>query len=248
MNLADLPTFHEKDIHTLKADLQSKCEQYSIVKFEPEDIIELLEDGESPDWVAEQLQDNIPQPELESFRQLLNDIQQLLGPIESEPDDADVDVGEETVQAEMDDSSEAATIPTDLSQIDFSQIDLSELGDMVPGGMTLPQGIDMKQVEQLLKSPQGQFMADFSLFVQEKGIDVHSMNDPKKMQALEAEWRETPSPTFGGRTPAEMLAENPSLMPQKVGTYRREEPRIGRNDPCPCGSGKKYKKCCGRRK
>jgi len=28
--------------------------------------------------------------------------------------------------------------------------------------------------------------------------------------------------------------------------YRREEPKIGRNDPCSCGSGKKYKKCCGR--
>jgi len=28
----------------------------------------------------------------------------------------------------------------------------------------------------------------------------------------------------------------------------REEPKIGRNDPCPCGSGKKYKKCCGRGK
>jgi len=26
----------------------------------------------------------------------------------------------------------------------------------------------------------------------------------------------------------------------------RQEPKIGRNDPCPCGSGKKYKKCCGR--
>jgi len=25
---------------------------------------------------------------------------------------------------------------------------------------------------------------------------------------------------------------------------RRSEPRVGRNDPCPCGSGKKYKKCC----
>ena len=25
---------------------------------------------------------------------------------------------------------------------------------------------------------------------------------------------------------------------------RREGPRVGRNDPCPCGSGKKYKKCC----
>ncbi|NOR17519.1 hypothetical protein GQ543_07420, partial [candidate division WOR-3 bacterium] len=22
--------------------------------------------------------------------------------------------------------------------------------------------------------------------------------------------------------------------------------KVGRNDPCPCGSGKKYKKCCGR--
>ena len=27
--------------------------------------------------------------------------------------------------------------------------------------------------------------------------------------------------------------------------YRREAAKIGRNDPCPCGSGKKYKKCCG---
>ena len=26
----------------------------------------------------------------------------------------------------------------------------------------------------------------------------------------------------------------------------REEPKVGRNDPCPCGSGKKYKKCCGK--
>lgn len=25
---------------------------------------------------------------------------------------------------------------------------------------------------------------------------------------------------------------------------RRTQPRVGRNDPCPCGSGKKYKKCC----
>ena len=32
----------------------------------------------------------------------------------------------------------------------------------------------------------------------------------------------------------------------KPHTVRREEPKIGRNDPCPCGSGKKYKNCCGR--
>lgn len=32
---------------------------------------------------------------------------------------------------------------------------------------------------------------------------------------------------------------------QKVETVKRAEPKVGRNEPCPCGSGKKYKKCCG---
>ncbi|MDO5536002.1 MAG: YchJ family metal-binding protein [Desulfovibrionaceae bacterium] len=33
------------------------------------------------------------------------------------------------------------------------------------------------------------------------------------------------------------------LAPEPV---RNAGPKVGRNDPCPCGSGKKYKKCCGR--
>lgn len=28
-------------------------------------------------------------------------------------------------------------------------------------------------------------------------------------------------------------------------TIQRDQPKVGRNDPCPCGSGKKFKKCCG---
>jgi preprotein translocase subunit SecA len=28
--------------------------------------------------------------------------------------------------------------------------------------------------------------------------------------------------------------------------YKREQPKVGRNEPCPCGSGRKFKKCCGR--
>ncbi|NDD29854.1 MAG: YchJ family protein [Proteobacteria bacterium] len=32
----------------------------------------------------------------------------------------------------------------------------------------------------------------------------------------------------------------------KTQTVRREHPKVGRNDPCPCGSGAKYKKCCGK--
>jgi preprotein translocase subunit SecA len=33
---------------------------------------------------------------------------------------------------------------------------------------------------------------------------------------------------------------------QKVKQIKLEQPKVGRNDPCPCGSGKKYKKCCGK--
>ena len=33
---------------------------------------------------------------------------------------------------------------------------------------------------------------------------------------------------------------------RKVETYRNKSPKVGRNDPCPCGSGKKYKNCCGK--
>lgn len=35
--------------------------------------------------------------------------------------------------------------------------------------------------------------------------------------------------------------KNPEVQP-----IQRAEPKIGRNDPCPCGSGEKFKKCCGR--
>ena len=35
------------------------------------------------------------------------------------------------------------------------------------------------------------------------------------------------------------------VMPSTSEPFKRQEPKVGRNDPCPCGSGKKYKKCCG---
>ena len=33
---------------------------------------------------------------------------------------------------------------------------------------------------------------------------------------------------------------------QKIETFKRTDAKIGRNAPCSCGSGKKYKKCCGK--
>ncbi|MFQ3786933.1 preprotein translocase subunit SecA [Halomonas sp. A29] len=36
-----------------------------------------------------------------------------------------------------------------------------------------------------------------------------------------------------------------AALPTDARPVRREGPKVGRNDPCPCGSGKKYKQCCG---
>ncbi len=44
----------------------------------------------------------------------------------------------------------------------------------------------------------------------------------------------------------QMAAQQAAAAPRKVQQIIREQPKVGRNDPCPCGSGKKYKKCCGR--
>jgi len=42
--------------------------------------------------------------------------------------------------------------------------------------------------------------------------------------------------------PAPLAAREPAEITMPI---RRSEAKVGRNDPCPCGSGKKYKKCCG---
>lgn len=59
----------------------------------------------------------------------------------------------------------------------------------------------------------------------------------------------TKAPKSRGRfAPSSRGALEPEASPQPgaVTTFRREGKKIGRNQPCPCGSGKKYKKCCGK--
>jgi len=42
------------------------------------------------------------------------------------------------------------------------------------------------------------------------------------------------------------LPHRQAVHEQKLASaMQRTEPKVGRNDPCPCGSGKKFKKCCG---
>jgi curved DNA-binding protein CbpA len=45
------------------------------------------------------------------------------------------------------------------------------------------------------------------------------------------------------KTQAGIYDEDPESTPEQP--VHRAQPKVGRNDPCPCGSGKKYKRCCG---
>jgi preprotein translocase subunit SecA len=66
---------------------------------------------------------------------------------------------------------------------------------------------------------------------------------------LEAPQRRAPVPMPSRRAPANVNysygAAASGGQDAKVETIHRANPKVGRNDPCPCGSGKKYKKCHG---
>jgi len=75
------------------------------------------------------------------------------------------------------------------------------------------------------------------------------LNDPGADAAASSVFGAPRSPA--PNTPSPARASGPQQPPRVGGddaivkTVRREEPKVGRNDPCPCGSGKKYKKCHG---
>jgi hypothetical protein len=214
----------------LKAKLSGFIHQNSITKFEAEDIIELVAEGESIEWIVNQLAGD-KQIDVGAITSLLTEVKSLVRPEKASAENEAV--AEPVIESGM----------PNISADDLSQLDVSQIGDMLPEGMDLPPGLDAKEIKSLIESPQGKVMLDFVAFCQEKGVDMSggNLNDPR-VERLQNEWMSMPRDAFDGKTPAEMLA----LTQGKVETFRREDPRVGRNDPCPCGSGKKFKKCCGR--
>jgi len=73
------------------------------------------------------------------------------------------------------------------------------------------------------------------------------------VEDIEQRHRRVPTPELrkdmadmaASRAQQEQAANHPVGQPAKPTTVRRSNPKVGRNDPCPCGSGKKYKRCCG---
>jgi hypothetical protein len=72
-----------------------------------------------------------------------------------------------------------------------------------------------------------------SAYMAREGVDI------KNMEAVKA-WLEKNKDGIESGKFNELPQDGP-----KPQTYVKTAPDVGRNDPCPCGSGKKYKKCCG---
>ncbi|MEM0911569.1 MAG: preprotein translocase subunit SecA [Pseudomonadota bacterium] len=115
----------------------------------------------------------------------------------------------------------------------------------------LRQGINLRSYAQ--KNPRQEYKREsfelFSEMLDNLKVDVVSIlsrvqvQQPEDVEAVEAQRR---------RAEAERVVEHKSASPQveekpaKAQTFQRKGPKVGRNDPCPCGSGKKYKQCCGK--
>jgi hypothetical protein len=213
------------------SQLEALCKARSIEKFSAEEMIELLEDGEEVEWILGQVGETTSS----ALGQLLQQIATEVSPataVEDEVEGEDISVAETEVSDASGEEEES---------FDPANLDMSELQGM------LPPGVDMSQVQQMLNSPRGALLADFGTFCEERGVEMEMEQGEmsEALQELHEEWLQMPREALEGKKPAEVL-DGGRLFPSKVETFRREAPKVGRNDPCSCGSGKKYKKCCGK--
>ncbi len=102
----------------------------------------------------------------------------------------------------------------------------------------------------LLSVAQPKWFAPFMLLGTDEGLDItrskgdaeHWMNEIEvSLLKINAYW------TDRRRTQASGLVGDEFSIGERKGSMPvvRGSPKIGRNDPCPCGSGEKFKKCCG---
>ena len=70
----------------------------------------------------------------------------------------------------------------------------------------------------------------------------HAQGMQGRMQAT----HQSPGPSLQQRPNQPINTAVTSRAQAENTTIVRTQPKVGRNDPCPCGSGKKYKNCCGK--
>ncbi|MBI4244023.1 MAG: SEC-C domain-containing protein, partial [Planctomycetes bacterium] len=119
--------------------------------------------------------------------------------------------------------------------------------------------IDTLWIDHLTTMEQMRLEAGWQALRQVKAVDAYKSEGFKQFQELLAAIRHTVARTIyhvsvvqqqqapPPRVPvAAGVARGGNRSPQPTPPAKLDSHKVGRNDPCPCGSGKKYKKCHGR--
>ena len=102
-----------------------------------------------------------------------------------------------------------------------------------------------------IKYETGSLMATLEVRTQEEIEREEEERRERLMRALKAQHDEASSFQSAAAEPAPQPAADgargapPPQVPDTPGTFVRNERKVGRNEPCPCGSGKKFKHCHG---
>ena len=166
------------------------------------------------------------------------------------------------VQAAYDEKSES--VGPDMRKIE-KQIMLQVLDTLWKEHLAtmdhLRQGIHLRAYAQ--KNPKQEYKREsFALFeellsslkmevvrflshVQIQRQDEAALIEQQRREAAEREKLAFQHAEASGMPPP-VAGEQSTEQPPMPETYVREQPKVGRNDPCPCGSGKKYKQCHGK--
>jgi uncharacterized protein len=124
--------------------------------------------------------------------------------------------------------------PDDSEDYDFETWCAGYLEGVELSGVDWDEAGDPEEVDELL-FPIDVLAGDFDSSLREPG--QRALTDKERAE-LEAACRESLAGTV-------MQIYRYWLARRGAATVRREAPKVGRNDPCPCGSGKKFKRCCG---
>jgi len=120
--------------------------------------------------------------------------------------------------------------------------------------MVMLRTMDNLWVEHLTMMEQMRLQAGWQTLRQTRAVDAYKSEGFRQFQVLRSTIQHDVAHTIYrvGIVRKEAPRQAPSAMAQAAGRVSSKQPirtgrkKIGRNEPCPCGSGKKYKHCCGR--
>jgi preprotein translocase subunit SecA len=120
-----------------------------------------------------------------------------------------------------------------------SGIGLRGMGGQDPAAAYAQEGFDMFELMiNLIKEEFVKFCYNVTVETKTERKNILGSGKERKDDFVDE-----PTPSGGGQMPQQQAIPPREKKPE---TVRRETPKVGRNDQCPCGSGKKYKHCCGR--